>query len=986
MDGTVARRRWARLSAIAALLALGAAEAARAQVATASIEGVVEGSDGTPLPGVAVTVVHAATGGSRAVASADNGLFRAALLPVGSYELTATLPGFQTLVRGVSVTVGQALWLELRMRPVGIAETVVVEGRRSGLDRGRYSASSTVSEGEIARLPVNGRNFVDFVLLTPGVTRDRNGELSFAGQRNTLNSVVVDGADNNHTFFGRSLGAGRAPYQFSLETVKEFQVNSNAFSAEFGRLGAGLVNVVTQSGANRPRGSAFAYYRDAALNAVDAISRQNSQPKLPYNYRQFGATIGGPLRANRDFFFLAYDGQRSRIPQPVVLSLPQNTPADAATATAVEMLRTLASSWSRALDQDVVLVKTDHALAQPHRLSLRYNHQNFAGEGYENFGPQQAYEHSGDSLVRTRSMTASWTGVFGGRAFTEMRIHVARDHQPGTANSDNPEADIRQSGTRVLVIGRNNFSPRENSVERLQLADSLTWTHGRHLLKTGVDAQFDRIVNYFPGFFGGSYTFNSLAAFARGRPDGPGESYRQSFPGPRTSGAETRPDLREYSIFTQDDWKPRSDVSLGLGFRYDRMVTDGSGVRNPDPALVAAGIDTGRFPVDGDNFGPRLGLAWSPRNRPFVVRAGWGLFYGRTPMIMASAAGSNNGLNTVSLIFTGQDVPTYPQKFAGLPAAGVSAVPSIVYVEDDFANPRLSHSNVAVEWEPDRGTTLALTYLHVSGADLPRSTDRNIGTLGTRTLVMGATREAVTVPFFGPDRPFGRFNRVVAFESIAESHYDGITLELRRRVSDGAQFRLAYTAGKVVDTVPDATAVLPGNPGDDAKYASDPLDFEVDRTAGNNDQRHRVVASGVYATDGVAAGIEGIGRALWGGWWFSAVLVAQSGQPFSARVSGDLNGDGNPANDLVPGTRRNQHRLPSMVALDARIARDLPLGRTRAQLVVEAFNLFNRDNIVAVRPVQYALSGQALTPTADFRRAAATAGERIMQLAFRISF
>lgn len=986
MSQAVARARRARLSLIAALLAIGAAGAAWAQTATASLDGLVEASDGGPLPGVVVTIVHSDTGVSRTVISTDNGVFRAALLPVGIHEITATLPGFQAHVQEVTLTVGQALWLQLRLRPVGIAETVVVEGKPPGLDRGRHAASSTVTQAEIAGLPVNGRSFVDFVLLTPGVTRDRNGELSFAGQRNTLNSVVVDGADNNHTFFGRSLGAGRAPYQFSLETVKEFQVNSNAFSAEFGRLGAGLVNVVTQSGANRRRGSAFAYYRDAALNAVDAISRQNNQPKLPYNYHQFGATIGGPLRASRDFFFLAYDGQRSRIPQPVVLNLPQNTPVDAATAIALELLRPLASSWSRALDQDVFLFKTDHALAQPHRLSFRYNHQNFAGEGYENFGPQQALEHSGDSLVRTRSMTASWTGVFGGRVFNEMRIHLARDHQPGTANSDNPEADIRQSGTRVLVIGRNNFSPRENTVQRVQLADSLTWTHGRHVLKTGVDAQFDHIVTYFPGLFGGSYTFNSLAAFARGRPDGPGESYRQSFPGPGTSGAETRPDLREYSMFVQDDWKPRSDVSVGVGLRYDRMATDGSGVRNSDPDLLAAGIDTGRFPIDGDNFGPRVGVAWSPWNRPFVVRAGWGLFYGRTPMIMASAAGSNNGLNTVSLIFTGQEVPTYPQKFAAIPAAGVSAVPSIVYVEDDFANPRLSHSNVAVEWEPDRGTTLALTYLHVSGADLPRSTDRNIGPLGTRTLVMGATREAVTVPFFGPDRPFGRFNRVVAFESSAESHYDGITLELRRRVSDAAQFRLAYTAGNVVDTVPDATAVLPGNLGDDAKYASNPVDFEVDRTAGNNDQRHRVVASGVYTIDRVAAGFEGPARALASGWWFSAVFVAQSGQPFSARVNGDLNGDGNPANDLVPGTRRNQHRLPAIVALDARIARDLPIGRTRAQLIVEVFNLFNRDNIVAVRPVQYALSGQALMPAGDFRRAAATTGERIMQLAFRISF
>ena len=553
-------------------------------------------------------------------------------------------------------------------------------------------------------------------------------------------------------------------------------------------------------------------------------------------------------------------------------------------------------------------------------------------------------------------------------------------------NSDNPEADIGQSGARVFLIGRNNFSPRVNTLDRVQVADTLTWASGQHALKAGFDVQFDGIRNDFPAYFSGSYTFRSLASFERGRPSGPGELYRQSFAGPGTTGSETQPDLREYSLFVQDDWKPRSDVTLSLGVRYDQMTTNGSGVRNPDTDLSAAAIDTGRFPTDRNNFGPRLGIAWSPAQRPYVLRGGWGLFYGRTPMVMASAAAANNGLNTISLAFTGEAVPAYPQKFTNIPTGAAATIPSIVYVDEDFANPRLMQANVAFEWELARQMTLAVTYLRVDGTDLPRSVDRNIGALGTRPITIAPAAQVVSVPFFASARPFRRFQRVVAFESSAESSYNGLTLELNRRWTDAMQFRLAYTLGKVVDTVPDATAVLPGNPGDDAKYASNPVDFDVDRTVGNNDQRHRLVASGVYGTNRLAGDLTGVARALANGWWVSAILTAQSGQSYSARVNGDLNGDGNTSNDLPPGMQRNNLRFPAIVTLDPRIARDIPLGRVKAQIIWEAFNIFNRDNINSMVAVQYSLTGTTLTPTADFGRPLTSAGERIMQLAVRLSF
>src|SRR6185503_9582618 len=167
--------------------------------------------------------------------------------------------------------------------------------------------------------------------------------------------------------------------------------------------------------------------------------------------------------------------------------------------------------------------------------------------------------------------------------------------EPGGANSDNPEGVVQQAGTTVLTIGRNNFSPRETTINRWQVADSMTYLRGLHKFKGGFDFQFDDILNRFPGFFSGSYTFRSLASFAGGRPNGANEFYQQNFKGTGTTGPETHPNIREYSFFFQDEWKPTNEVTLNAGLRYDLMKTDPPPVRNPDQQLAAADIDTSRL-------------------------------------------------------------------------------------------------------------------------------------------------------------------------------------------------------------------------------------------------------------------------------------------------------------------------------------------------------------------------------------------------------
>ena len=207
------------------------------------------------LPGATVTVRHQATGIVRETATDGVGVFRAPLLPVGTYEVTAALSGFATVRRpNLTLTIGQTLTVDVALKVASASEEITVSAEAPILEATRTQQSSTVGERAVANLPVNGRNFIDFVLTTPGVSRDtRGGDISFAGQRGTLNSLVIDGADNNNTFFGQTLGrtgSGRAPYQFSQDAVQEFQVNRNAYSAEYGRAGGAVINVVTKSGTN----------------------------------------------------------------------------------------------------------------------------------------------------------------------------------------------------------------------------------------------------------------------------------------------------------------------------------------------------------------------------------------------------------------------------------------------------------------------------------------------------------------------------------------------------------------------------------------------------------------------------------------------------------------------------------------------------------------------------------------------------------------
>jgi len=253
-------------------------------------------------------------------------------LPVGNYDLTVESTGFRSSKRaGIRLAVGALTTLDVKMELGSTQESVTVTSEVPLVESTRSQTSSVVNEKAVSDLPINGRNFLDFALLTPGVNRDpRFGDICFGGQRGTANSLLVDGGDSNNLFFGQAsgrAGAGRNPYSFSQDAVQEFQVSTNGYAAEIGRAGGGVINVITKSGTNRMHGTGFWFFRERAMNANTFINNSRGIVRQPYHFNQFGGNIGGPIKRDKLFFFFDYDGQRNKNPNAVFLAVP--APSDA---------------------------------------------------------------------------------------------------------------------------------------------------------------------------------------------------------------------------------------------------------------------------------------------------------------------------------------------------------------------------------------------------------------------------------------------------------------------------------------------------------------------------------------------------------------------------------------------------------------------------------------------------------------------------------
>ena len=970
---------------IGLFLLCASAGSALAQVTTATFYGIVTDPTGAVVPGAAVTLTHEGTSTAAARITDAAGEFGFDFLRVGAYTLQIEARGFKKFEsKGIELAAGQAVRQTFALEVGAITETVSVAGVAPLVSTASAEQLQTFENMKVTELPLGRRNVTGVLRLSTGVDIGSNRNLRINGVGSNGTGVSVDGTDANSYPEQRGMaqyGARNYIDVMSIDAVQEVQLVRGILAAEYGGVLGGQVNLIAKSGTNNWHGSAFEYFRDESLNSNTPIltARGAKRPKSQIN--QFGGTVGGPIKRDRAFFFAAFDGQRSTIPNVV------DAPNFFAQPVAIQaLLAPKMGTYNVGRDQNVYMFKTDVRLNSSNQLVLRFNQQNFTGNNNENGGPLSVQEHSGNSVAKTTTFSGSLASTLTNTVINEFRFQFGRDSEPGEANSSAPEARI-QTGGGFLQLGRNNFSPRETTIRRWQFIDNVSYTRGAHSLKFGADLNFDRIFNFFPGLFSGQYTFNSYALFASNTPS----AFTQNFPGAGTSGGTTHPDLSDYGFFGQDDWRVNPKLTLNLGLRYDYQKLKAPTVNNPSATLAALGLSTTTPVRDGNNFAPRFGFSYA-FNEKTVARGGYGIFFARTTAIMLGTAHSQNGIQVTGVSLNCTLVPnpclTYPAIFTTPPAAG-GLTPSLYLFAKDYAQPYVQQGRLGVERELVPNLSLSVTYMYFHGVHLSRTRDINLG-VPVPTVVTDLSGNTFTVLRHPATRPIPGFTRISLFESTADSHYNGLAVELKRRFTRGFQFIMAYTYSGAKDNKPDQTMVVVGT--DDVKGVQNNLNISADWGRSDLDIRHRFVFSPVYEIGRVAKD-NTVASAFLSNWTFSGIVTLQSGFAYSAMIAGDANRDGNSATDRVPGTARNAFTTPSIYVFDTRVTKSIKFGeKYNLSFIAEAFNLFNRSNIATVNTGRYGIASSSATTLTNpalstpFGFARTFLGERQIQLAARFRF
>jgi outer membrane receptor protein involved in Fe transport len=600
---------------------------------TADLSGVVVDQLRAVVPGVAVRATNDATGLERNAVTGADGRYVIPALPPGIYSVTVAFAGFTSRrAENIRLALGEAtvldFELEIAARPEEV--TVVAEPLLGAIRQG--SVATVVSQREIESLPTNGRNFIAFSLITPGVNSDRTPQqgasassgLTFVGQRGRSNNITVDGLDNN------DFVAGGVRATFSQEAVQEFQVLASSYPAEFGNAAGGVVNIVTRSGTNTMSGNLFIFFRHDALNAKEYFERftlagiHRDRKALP------AASVrrhpGGPLRRNQAFFFLAAERLRVRANNFVTID-----------DGAVDVLQRSGfpvdvGHVPYRYESDQVLAKVDTRVDAKHRLSLRFNWSDLLDENFESWGGQVARSRGayldGRDLVGAASLMSVCSSS---RTINELRFQVA--HRDQELISLDPTCsgvcdEIGEGGPAVDVesikVGRPSFTPQPRENRRYQIVDTFSQDIGRHQLKLGGDVSWIHQPSLaWPFAFGGRYRFETRDAFALGRPS----FYVQGYGNPSANDKG----FSYLSLFAQDDWRFSDRLTLLLGVRYQ---TQGF----PRITQIVPGLPSYGWSADNNNVAPRVGVSWKPSSHGEASFNGsYGIFYDHHPGVIWGA-------------------------------------------------------------------------------------------------------------------------------------------------------------------------------------------------------------------------------------------------------------------------------------------------------------------------------------------------------------
>jgi hypothetical protein len=1023
-------------------LALGVGQAVAQSTVTGGINGNVTDPQGAVVPNASVTATNVNTNQTATTTTDAGGGFRITNLQPGTYSVRVSGTGFAEFIQErVIVEVGRATPINVPLTVSGQTATVQVTSEAPVINTNSQDFATNINEVSINELPINGRRWSNFALLTPATVPDGNfGLISFRGISGLLNNNTVDGGDNNQAFFSEERGRTRISYVISQSAIREFQVNTSNYSAEYGRSAGGVVNAVTKSGTNQFRGELFYYNRDNKRGARNPLSFQtvinNGVSSLvglkPEDVRhQFGGAIGGPIIKDRLFFFFSYDQQKRNFPgvatffnlnylntanRSLLLSRGlTNTQIDSA----LNFLASLTGEVPRRADQTLYLPKIDWQITNNNLFSISYNRLRAESpSGVQTAATVTRGRASfGDDFVEVDSVNARLQSTISSNVLNEARFQWGRDFEsqvsnpsapgePTTANGRSPSVSL----TNGLTFGKPNFLERAAYPDerRIQFANTVTWTRGRHTIKFGGD--INRVTDDTQNLFteAGSYAYNNIndfivdyVNFAQGLP-----ASTQCATGTRTVGrcytsnyqqGLGAPGLKfsttDYNFFIQDDFRitPRLTLNLGLRYEYQQL---------PDPIIPSSSTTvipyvnrtlaeaTSTLPDDKDNFGPRLGFAYDlTGDGKTTLRGGWGVYYGRLPNSTLYNAlintGNPAGQCLVSIAPTASNALIFPNV---LPSAACTAsTGAIQFYSEDFQNPEIQQYDLIFEREIFRNTAVSASYIGSRGKYLPTFFDRNLvrnGTITTFTINGG--------PFAGRTFDVPQYSRVIGTQAITEisssvtSEYNALVLQATRRFTRGLQFQTSYTLASAQDTGQNSQTFTTAN------SPFDVFDLSLERGPSNFDVRHKFVVSAVYSPTLYRGNNNSFYGYLLNGWTMSPIYTYFSGRPLDGGISGGtLNGTF--GDNRLPIIPRNQFRSPSLHNVDLRLSKRFRFTETiNLEFLAEAFNLFNRTQITGVNTTLYTRTGTNLNYNDNFGVTSAAGNtlyrERQIQLAARFRF
>ncbi len=1026
---------------------------AAAQLPVSTLNGTVTDPQSAAVGGAKVTITNQGTGVSRETTTDTSGFYTFANVVPGVYTLKVESPSFAAAeVRDVRLEVGRASTVDVRLALAGRGEVVKVEAGEVGVDLTQSEVQGQVTSTTIANIPLNGRNFLELAFLIPGnrpatnfdPTKTNTLEVSSAGAFGRGGNISVDGGDNNDEVVGGTLA------NFPQDGVAEFQIATNKFTAEVGRSGSSIINIITKSGTNELHGSAFLFFRHKTLQGLPAVfDRRNPTP--PFVREQFGGSVGGPIRKDRAWWFVSSEYRNQGHAVPVgerVFGTPN----------------TIGGSSASAFVHDYLLsAKTDFKLTVKDNLAVRYSfNRSLDIDNGSLRQPQGTAANRQSSLNRFNSLLTDWTRQISPRIINSLIFHADwfLNAIPAFSPDDpvtNPAGLAAGNEVRFpsLQDGANFRIPQSTKFRRYQIRDTLSWVLGPHTLRFGGEWQHLDTFALFDLF--GSGTIFTTEDFASRDRNGDGSVNDLDIPiaVALQSAAPSRPPIvpfypnAYFGAFVQDDWKvlPNLTLNLGLRWEFDDVVGDSSNLR-PCPTLTTADntcsfIENILGTHDGPDykqFGPRIGFAWDPlKHGKTVIRGGYGIYYDRVVTEVPLLELLLNGRILPLAAFNGSscNVPNPappPARISGScdasgarfdtgtptlanPFAGGSAVFGIGInrIDQNAKHPYVQQFTLGVQQLFGRSWLISADGIHNFGQRFilgrllrsTTSTDPNI------VCTNGFDPCAVTDPLTG------RSDVVTNIESSAKSWYDALLISLQKRPTGGPNFRwgfnVNYTLSKTFNFSNDDQ--IPFNGAEDQVnliFRSNNLRLE--KGYAPTDERHRWVFYGVFD---VPWNIS-----------ISPIWTISSHVPIDARVgalgarlpilprnalgrdisnSAELNAAIAAWNALPACTSPNQvpchagGTLPNVAsglnfgddfnALDLRVTKTWTVfNEQKVQFIGEVFNLFNITNIRGFNNNNYSGFANDITQP-NFLQPLRTAGgffgsggPRALQFAVRYSF